>query len=257
MALFNESSNPTMRQGIFAKASQNATAADGVMTVKGTMLKTLLLLGMVILSGAYTWQMVYSAIDPSAAMPWMWGGAIAGFILALVIIFKPTTAPYVSPIYAAAQGLFLGAISAFFERAFALSMPGIVITAVSITLLTALIMLFAYQTGLIKVTEKFRSVIIVATMSVAGFYLITLLLRLFGVGTAFMYDSSLLSIGISVVVVIIAALNLLLDFDFIEKGSRANAPKYMEWYGAFGLMVTLVWLYLEILKLLGKLANRN
>lgn len=256
MALFNESSNPTMRESIFAKASQNAVARDGVMTVKGTMVKTLLLLGMVILAGAYTWQMVYRSVDPSAATPWMWGGAISGFILGLVVLFKPTTAPYVAPIYAAAQGLFLGAISAFFERAFAASMPGIVVTAVSITLLTAAIMLLIYQTGLIKVTEKFRSVIIIATMSVAAFYLINIVLNLFKVNTPFMYNSSPLSIGISVVVVIIAALNLLLSFDFIEKGTRASAPKYMEWYGAFSLMVTLVWLYLEILKLLGKLANR-
>ena len=258
MALFSKSSNPTFRDNVLNKAMRSkSVAGEGVMTIAGTVQKTGLLTAMVILAGAYTWKMVYGAISSATVMPWMWGGAIAGLVLALVISFKPKTAPYLSILYAAAEGLFLGAISALFETAFAERFPGIVITAVSITLLTALVMLFAYHTRLIKVTDKLRSVIIVATISVLVFYFVGILLHLFGVSVGAVYGTSLLSIGISVVIVVIAALNLLLDFDFIEKGSAAGAPKYMEWYGAFGLMVTLVWLYLEILKLLAKIAGRD
>lgn len=257
MALFENSSNPAMGSGIYSKARQLAGSNSGVMTVQGTVVKTLLLLLMLTVAGAFTWQMVTSGNNPSAPTGWIIGGLIGGLICALVIIFKPNTAPYLAPFYAAAEGLFLGAISAIFNVAFAETMPGIVVTAVSLTVLTTFIMLFAYQTKLIKVTEKFRSVIIIATASVAVFYLIVLLLGVFGVETSFIHGSSWLSIGISIVIVGIAALNLLLDFDFIEKGASAGAPKFMEWYGAFGLLVTLVWLYLEILKLLAKFAGRN
>jgi uncharacterized YccA/Bax inhibitor family protein len=135
--------------------------------------------------------------------------------------------------------------------------PGLVFTAVAITLLTALVMLFCYQTRLIKVTNRLRSVIVIATISVAVFYFVHIILNLFHVTTDFYHGTSLLSIGISVVIVVIAAMNLLLDFDFIEKGSQMGAPKYMEWYGAFGLLLTLVWLYLEILRLLSKIASRQ
>ncbi|MDR1056873.1 MAG: Bax inhibitor-1/YccA family protein [Prevotellaceae bacterium] len=255
MALFN-SSNPTLKDKIFVKEAQTTSNA-GVMTINGTIGKTFLLLGMVILAGAVTWQMVMKATTMSSVTPWMIGGAIGGFIMAMVVCFKPATAPWAAPVYAALEGLFLGAISAFFELMFAESFPGIVITAVAITLVTMLVMLSLYRSGIIKVTNKFRSVMLIAIGSVAAFYLVVIVLNLFKVATPFIHGSSLLSIGISVVIVIIAALSLLLDFDFIEKGSAAGAPKYMEWYGAFGLMVTLVWLYLEILKLLAKLANRN
>jgi len=256
MALFGKSSNPAMKESIFEKAAL-AGSPNGVMTVKGTVVKTGLLILMTILAAAFTWNMVSTANAMSSVTPWIWGGAIVGFILAMVISFKPNIAPYLSPLYAIAQGFFLGAISAIYEIAFADSFPGIVITAVSITLLTTLVMLFLYQTRVIKVTQKFRSVIIGATASVAVFYLVVIVLNLFNVSTPFIHGSSLLSIGISVVVVIIAALNLLLDFDFIEKGSEMGAPKHMEWYGAFGILVTLIWLYLEILRLLSKLASRN
>lgn len=261
MALFNSSnsSNPTLKDSVLTKAAQATSNNTGVMTINGSIGKTLLLLGMAILAASFTWKMAYSAIDPSSVMPWLIGGVIGGLVMALIISFKPTTAPWAAPIYAALEGLALGAISAIFEQAFAQSFPGIVITAISITLLTMLVMLTLYRSKIIKVTEKFRSVIIIATATIAAFYVIRLLLSLFGVSVFFgsVMDSSWISIGISVVVVVIAALNLLLDFDFIEKGSAMGAPKYMEWYGAFGLMVTLVWLYLEILKLLGKLVNRN
>ena len=257
MALFSKSSNPVFRDSVLKKVAQSQTAGEGVMTITGTVQKVGLLTAMVILAGAFTWKMVYQAISASTVMPWMWGGAIAGFVLALIILFRPKTAPYLAILYAAAEGLFLGAVSALFEVAFAESFQGIVATAVCITLLTALVMLFAYYTRLIKVTNKLRSVIIVATISVLGLYFIGILLHLFGVNTSAIYGTSLLSIGISVVIVIIAALNLLLDFEFIEKGAAAKAPKYMEWFGAFGLMVTLVWLYFEVLKLLAKIAGRD
>ncbi len=253
MALFR-TSNPAMKDSIFGKAAANSSSAT--MTVKGTATKTFLLLLMAVISGAYTWKMATSSIDPAAATPWMWGGLIGGFVMSLIIIFKPTTAPWAAPIYAALEGLFLGAISAWFEAAYAASYPGIVLTAVSITLLTLAVMLVVYRSGLIKVTNKFRSGVIIATGAVAIFYLISLVASFFGANMSIVWGSGLLSIGISVVVVIIATMNLLLDFDFIEKGAQAGAPKYMEWYGAFGLMLTLVWLYLEILKLLAKLSRR-
>jgi uncharacterized YccA/Bax inhibitor family protein len=255
MAIFEKSTNPAMKDSIFAK-SVVAGTYSGAMTVKGAVIKTLLLLAMTILAAAWTWNMAFNALSPSTATPWMIGGLIAGLVLALIICFAPKTAPYLSPLYAAAEGLFLGAISAFFEQMFAESYPGIVFTAVAITLLTALVMLFCYMTRIIKVTNKFRSVLIIATASIAVFYLVTIVMSLFGV-SSFYYGTSWLSIGVSVVIVIVAALNLLLDFDFIEKGAQAGAPKYMEWYGAFGLMLTLIWLYLEILRLLAKFAGRE
>ena len=243
MALFGKSSsNPAMGNKVYEKVLASSDSGQ-VMTVKGAVIKTVLLVLMTIFAASFTWNMVYSpASTMSSINPWIWGGGISGFVIALVIIFVPKMAQYLSPIYAIAEGFFLGAISALFEIMFAESFPGIVLTAISITMLTTLVMLFTYQTGLIKVTQKFRSVIIIATMSVAIFYVAVILLNLFGVNTAFYHSNSLLSIGISVVIVIIAALNLLLDFDFIEKGAEVGAPKYMEWYirnfGYFGLAIS-------------------
>jgi uncharacterized YccA/Bax inhibitor family protein len=255
MALFGNSSNPAMKESIFEKVAL-VESPSGTMTVKGSVIKTFLLIAMTILAASYTWYTVFNANNPNAVTPWLWGGLISGLVLALIICFAPKTSPYLAPLYAAAEGFALGAISAFFEAGFAETMPGIVLTAVSITLLTALVMLFCYQTRLIKVTNKLRSVIMIATISIGVFYLVIIILNLFKVET-FYHSPSLLSIGISAVIVVVAALNLLLDFDFIEKGSQMGAPKYMEWYGAFGLLVTLVWLYLEILRLLSKIASRN
>ncbi|MDR2026820.1 MAG: Bax inhibitor-1/YccA family protein [Prevotellaceae bacterium] len=256
MAIFGNSSNPAMKESIFEKVAL-VSSPGGTMTVKGSVIKTFLLLAMTIFAASFTWYTVYHANSPTAVTPWLWGGLISGFVLAMIICFAPKTSPYLAPLYAVAEGFALGGISAFFETAFAEKFPGIVLTAVSITLLTALIMLFCYQTGLIKVTNRLRSVIVIATISIAAFYFVVIILNLFKVATPFYHGSSLLSIGISAVIVVIAALNLLLDFDFIEKGSQAGAPKYMEWYGAFGLLLTLVWLYLEILRLLSKIASRN
>ncbi|MDR0660047.1 MAG: Bax inhibitor-1/YccA family protein [Prevotellaceae bacterium] len=252
MALFR-TSNPAMKDSVFSKI---ATDSSTTMTIRGSINKTLILLALAVASGAYTWKVFTSSIDPNAFVPWMFGGMIGGLVMALIVIFRPKTSPWAAPLYALLEGLFLGAISAWFEYTFAESFPGIVLTAVAITLLTLLVMLTLYRSGTIKMNNKLRAGIITATGTVALFYIVTLIMGLFGADTSVVHGSGLLSIGISIVIVIIAAMNFLLDFEFIEKGSAAGMPKHMEWYGAFGLMLTIVWLYLEILKLLAKLANR-
>jgi len=184
--------------------------------------------------------------------PLMYGGAIGGFVLALICIFKKTSAPIVAPLYALAEGLFLGAVSAFFEIRF----PGIVMQAVGLTFGTLFALLMAYRSGLIKATENFKLGIVAATGAIALLYLVNMGMRLFGFeGMGFIHEGGTVGIIFSLVVVTIAALNLVLDFDFIENGVEHGAPKYMEWYAAFGLMVTLVWLYLEMLRLLSKLRS--
>lgn len=247
--------NPVLSEKIFKKSA--VADSSGVMTVGGTATKTLLLLLMVIAGAAYTWKIYYEAINPASIQGWMIGGAITGFILALIISFVPKTAPFLSPIYAAAQGLFLGGISAIFNDAFAVSAPNIVINSVILTMLTAVIMFTVYRSGIIKVNGTFMRVMSIALITIMVFYLGSFLLSLFGVNVSMLHDSSPLSIGISIVIVAVAAFSLLMDYHFIEQASAAGAPKYMEWYGAFGLMVTLIWLYLEILKLLAKMNNRN
>jgi uncharacterized YccA/Bax inhibitor family protein len=179
-------------------------------------------------------------------------GIIAGLVLALIISFKATLAPYLSVPYAACQGLAMGALSAVFERKY----PGIAIQAVALTFGVLASMLLAYKTGLIRATQRFRAMVVGATGAVMLFYLVTMVLSLFHVSVPFMYNSSALSIGLSLVIIAIAALNLVLDFDLIESGVSQGVPRYMEWYGAFGLLVTLVWLYLEILRFLAKTRSR-
>ncbi|MBN2667927.1 MAG: Bax inhibitor-1/YccA family protein [Bacteroidales bacterium] len=253
--MFDKSSNPVLQDKIFRSESLQAGAKT--MTVNGTIEKTGLLLLIVMVAASYTWQKFFNSGDVENAMSslsgWMFGGAIGGFIVAIATMFLKKYAAYLAPIYAVLEGLFLGAISAFFESMY----PGIVMNAVLGTFATFFIMLLTYRTGLIKVNDKFRGIMIVATGAVALTYFMSFLLSFFGVNMSFLHDNSMLSIGISVVVIVIAALNLLMDFDFIERGSAYGAPKYMEWFGAFGLMVTLIWLYLEILRLLSKLQSRN
>jgi len=196
----------------------------------------------------------YDGVD---IMPYTIGGAILGFITAMVVIFKKEWAAYLTPVYALFEGVFLGGISAIYNNVFAKSAPGIVTQAVLLTFGAVIAMYVLYRFRIIKVTEQFRSIIFIATAGIAIFYLLAVVLRLFHVDIAFIHEGSTLGIVFSLFVVCIAALNLLLDFDMIEKGVAAGAPKYMEWYGAFGLLVTIVWLYLEILRLLSKLANRK
>jgi uncharacterized YccA/Bax inhibitor family protein len=221
------------------------------MTIQGTVNKSLLLLAMVVGAAALPWWLMAS--DPSAAMPLVWLGALAGFITAMVTIFKQSWSPVTSPIYAVCEGLFLGGISALFEARF----PGIVFQAMALTFGVLGVLLVVYKTGAIKATENFRLGVVAATGAIALVYLVTFVMRMFGFDVGFMHSSGWLGIGISMVVVVVAALNLVLDFDFIEKGAESGAPKYMEWYGAFGLLVTLVWLYIEILHLLAKLQGRD
>jgi uncharacterized YccA/Bax inhibitor family protein len=188
-----------------------------------------------------------------AMMVFMITGAIGGLITALITVFKKTWAPYTAPVYALLQGLFLGGISALFNQRF----PGIVIQAVALTFGTLFGLLFAYKSGLIKVTENFKLGVMAATGGIAIAYFLSFILGMFGVNIGFMHSNGPVGIIISLVIVVVAALNLVLDFDFIESGAKNGAPKYMEWYASFGLMVTLIWLYLEMLRLLSKLSSRN
>lgn len=254
MANINNTGNPVLSDNIFRNS---AHTGKGVMTIGGTATKTLLLLLMVIAGAAYTWKIFYNSANPTSVQGWMIGGAIVGFILAMVISFKPKSAPFLAPIYAASEGLFLGGISAVFNNAFAETAPNIIINAVALTLLTALIMFTVFRSGLIKVNGTFMKVMYIALITIMVFYLGSWLLSLFGVNMSILHDSSPLSIGISIVIVGVAAFSLLMDYNFIQSASAMGAPKYMEWYGAFGLIVTLVWLYLEILKLLAKFAGNR
>ena len=230
-----------------------ARAAADVMTIGGTVNKTAILLAIVVAVGLVPWRIFFNSGDPGAVMPLLWIGLIGGLVLALVTIFKKSWAPFVAPVYAGCEGLVLGGISAIYELRF----PGIVFQAVALTFGTLAVLLVTYKTGAIKATQNFKRGVIAATGAVCLVYIVTFALRMFGVDVGFMHSAGPLGIGISMVVVVIAALNLVLDFDFIEEGAKKGAPKYMEWYGAFGLLVTLVWLYLEILRLLSKLNSRR
>lgn len=258
MALF-ESGNPTLSEKIFKRSATDVST--DVMTVRGTITKFGFLFLMVLAGAAFTWNKYYDQVliqtASQSVMTYLWVGIFGGLACALAISFKPTWAPFLAPAYGILEGLFIGALSAIVNDAFAEKYPGLVMQAVGLTFGVALAMFLLYNFRIIKATEKFKSVIISATMGIALFYLISMVLRWFGVNMPFMYDSSLLGIGISLFVVAIAALNLILDFDMIEKGADTGAPKFMEWYGAFGLLVTMVWLYLEILKLLMRFAGRR
>ncbi|MFD0959259.1 Bax inhibitor-1/YccA family protein [Paenibacillus chungangensis] len=247
--MIGRSGNPTLKENTFQRTGDSHSG--GVMTIDGTVNKTFIALA-ILLGGAFAAWSMYEGGNASV-MGLAIGGAIAGFVLALIISFVPRSAPYLVPIYAAVEGLFLGAISAHFNA----QTNGIAMQAALLTMGVFLAMLLAYKTGLIKATPTFKKIVIAATLGIMVMYLFSFVLSFFGVGMSFLHDSSMLSIGISLVVVGIAALNLVLDFDFIEQGSQQGAPKYMEWFGAFGLLVTLVWLYVEMLRLLSKLANRD
>ena len=242
--------NPALGDKTFTAVPRALDARD-VMTIEGTVHKTFILLLLAVASAAVTWSMVGGAnalVGPLAI-----GGAIGGLIVGIVTVFKHQWAPITAPLYAVLEGLFLGAISAVFNQMY----PGIVPQAVALTFGTLFCLLGAYRSGMIKATENFKLGIIAATGAIGVIYLISILLRLFGTTFPYIHDAGPIGIGFSLVVVAIAALNLVLDFDFIEEGARQGAPRYMEWYGGFGLLVTLVWLYLEILRLLSKLNSRD
>lgn len=255
MELF-KSGNPTLTQKIFDKSYSHEAAMQGTMSVRGTINKFGFLLLMIIGGASYTWHLNES-LRQNEMYTFTMIGAFGGMICAFAIIFKKNWAQYIAPLHALLEGLFIGGISAIFNEVFSKNYPGLVLQAVGLTFGVAISMFLLYNFRIIKATEKFKSVIISATVGIAIFYGLTMLLRLFNITIPFMYDGSLLGIGISLFVVAIAALNLILDFDMIEQGAEQGAPKYMEWYGAFGLMVTIVWLYIEILKLLSRFAKRD
>jgi len=245
------SGNPGLNNKTFASLARPAVA-DERMTLRGTINKSFLLLVVLLAAAFWTWSQFLTTGNPAAVQAPMIGGLIVGLVLALIISFKPTTAPYLSIPYAACEGLLMGGISAEFERRY----PGIAIQAVGLTFGVLAAMLLAYKTGLIKVTQRFRAIVVAGTGAIMLLYVVSMVLNLFHVATPFLYGSSLLSIGISLVIIGFAALNLVLDFNIIDTGVSQGAPRYMEWYCAFGLLVTLVWLYLEILRFLSKLQRR-
>lgn len=255
MMHLNKSSNPALSEKVFHR-DYTSTSSE-VMTINGTVNKTALSLLLVIAAAVYTWNKFFNAGTPeagvSAIMPWVVIGGIGGLITALVTVFRPKSSAISVPIYAVLEGLLLGGLSAIFEAQY----QGLVMRAVALTLAVFAVMLFIYRTGIIKVTRGFMLGVLAATGGIALMYLVSFIAGMFGAQMEFLHGNSNLSIGISLVIVVVAALNLVLDFAFIERSSESGAPKYMEWYGAFGLLVTLIWLYLEMLRLLSKLASRN
>ena len=236
----------------------NAFRVDGVavgesMSISGTVNKTGILLLCTIITAAWTWNAFLHAPSAETVLPLVAVGGIGGFVVALVTVFKKEWSPVTAPIYALLEGLVLGSVSAMLELRF----PGIAIQAVGLTFGTFMALLLAYRSGLIRATERFKLGVVAATGGIAILYFAMFILGFFGVHFTTLNSSSPIGIGFSLVVVVIAALNLVLDFDFIENGARAGLPKYMEWYGAFGLMVTLIWLYFEILRLLSKTRSRK
>ena len=252
LQMFGRSGNPAFRSKAFTQRSSDFSTSE-VMTLSGTVNKTGLYLLLCFMTAAWTWNQFYASGEPSSIMPYLTFGLIGGLIAALVTIFKPTAAPISAPIYALLEGFAIGGISAVVEASY----EGIVIQAVGLTFFTLASLLMAYKTGLIKPTENFRLMLFAATGGVALLYLINFIMMFFGASIGFIHSNGLLGIGFSLAVVAIAALNLVLDFDFIEQAAEQGAPKYLEAYGAFSLLVTLIWLYLEILRLLTKLYSRN
>jgi uncharacterized YccA/Bax inhibitor family protein len=252
MSLF-KSGNPTLSENKFRDTViSTPLSGENCMTVQGTVQKFGFMLLMLMGSAFYSWKEAMEMGDGLTTM--IWGGAIGGLVIGLVISFKREWSGYLAPLYALLEGLFIGAISAMYNVAF----PGIVANAVGLTFGVGVAMYFLYTMRIIRATEKFRAVIVTATVGIGIFYLLVMVLGMFGINNmTFLHEGTPLGIGISLFVVAIAALNLILDFDMIEQGAAVGAPKYMEWYGAFGLMVTFVWLYLEMLRLLSKLNSRD
>ncbi len=255
------SQNPFLKNKSFSATSAVSRTSPSVedaviidyndtMTVSGTMNKSLLMLILLVASAAFTWSLTFSGYNPIVLTI---GGAVVGLILVLIASFKPQYSTFLAPGYAIFEGLFIGGVSAIFETMY----PGIVIQAVGATFVTFVVCLGLYKYKVVKVTEQFKSIVIAATLAIATYYILSWLLSLFINFQPVHHGNSMMSIGISVFVIVIAAMNLFLDFDQIEKGAEQKLPKYMEWFGAMGLMITLVWLYIEFLRLLSKLSSRD
>ncbi len=255
MALF-QSGNPTLSEKVFERSVDRTE--NGVMTVRGSIVKFGFLLTMVIVGAVYTWNMYYN-LQQSTMGTFLMIGLFGGMIIGFIIAFKPTLAKYLAPAYGLLEGFVLGAFSAIINDMFAAKAPNLVLTAVGLTFGVAIAMFLLYSFRIIRPTQKFRAIIMASVLGIAIFYFITIILSLFHIYIPFMSitDSSPLAIGINLFIVAIAALSLILDFENIEVGANTGAPKYMEWYGAWGLLVTMVWLYLEILKLLSRFANNR
>jgi uncharacterized YccA/Bax inhibitor family protein len=250
-------SNPALNAQVFRAVGQADTRSH-VMTLDGTIFKTGLLVLILLLTADFSWTQtsaLYSGVEGGTAnWPlYIIGGSVGGLVFALITIFAPRASPITAPLYAACEGLLLGAISSVFDMRY----QGIVLQALGLTVGTLLVMLLTYWTRLLQATDRFRIGVVSATGAICLVYVATMILSLFGIRVPYIHEGGIIGIGFSLFVVVIAALNLILDFDFIEQGVRYGAPKYMEWYGGFGLLVTLIWLYLEILRLLAKLRQRD
>ncbi|MDR6844987.1 Bax inhibitor-1/YccA family protein [Flavobacterium granuli] len=251
------SNNPFLNNKTFSTAVSrkddaqqfNVIDENQDMTLAGTINRTLILFLLLTASATVIWWATFNGMNPIVPA---FGGAIIGLILVVISAFKPQYSPYLAPGYALFEGLFIGGVSAIFEVQY----PGIVTQAVGATFVTFAVCLGLYKFKIVKVTEQFKSVVVAATCAIATYYLISWLFSMFTSFTPVHYGNSMMSIGISVFVIVIAALNLFLDFDRIEKGVEQKMPKFMEWYGAMGLMITLVWLYIEFLRLLSKLSKK-
>jgi uncharacterized YccA/Bax inhibitor family protein len=251
MELF-KSGNPVLAEKKFEQTVNPSN--NDVMTQSGTVNKFALMMILVLAAASFTWK---AAAEGKDIMSWMLIGAIGGFVLVLIMAFKPQFSYILGPIYALLEGAFVGGISAYYNNAFAAYAPNIVMQAVGLTFGVVIAMFLLYRFGVIKATQRFKSIVFASTAGIAIFYLLSFVLRMFGIDMPLIHESSTMGIIFSLVVVAIASLNLILDFDMIEQGAAMGAPKYMEWYGAVGLLVTIVWLYLEILRLLSKLSRRD
>jgi uncharacterized YccA/Bax inhibitor family protein len=241
--------NPALNKNTFVNFTSETSEH---MTINGTVNKSFIMMILLLVTAFYSWNIFLSG-ELGSNMGIFYLGLFGGLIVAIITIYKKQWAPYTAPLYALLEGLVLGFISSLMESYF----PGIVIQAVALTFGTLLVLLFAYRSGIIKATENFKLGVAAATGAIFLIYMVTLILGFFGTTIPYIHQSGTIGILFSLFVVVIAALNLVLDFDFIEQGAEKKVPKYMEWYAAFGLMVTLIWLYLEILRLLAKMRSRN
>lgn len=241
-------SNPTLNDRVFAQRIGTATET---MTIADVVRASLALLAILLITGALAWSWIGDPGTQVSLPAWFWVGLVGGLVVGIFTAVKPDFAPVTAPIYAALEGLVLGALSRIFEFEF----DGIVLQAVGLTLGVLAVLLAIYSTGVIKVTDNFRLGVVAATGSILLVYMASIVLSLFGAEVPYLHDTGPIGIGISVVIVIVASLNLVLDFDFIERGVEDGAPKRMRWYAAFGLIVTIVWLYLEMLRLLAKIRS--
>jgi uncharacterized YccA/Bax inhibitor family protein len=244
--------NPALNSKTFQGFDAIPTETEA-MTLRGTVNKIIILLFLLVVSAAFVWMKHSETKDLSVIVPYIILGGVGGFITALVTVFKKNWAIVTAPLYAILEGLIIGGLSALFD----LQYPGIVLQAVALTFGTCAMLLVAYSTGWIKPSENFKLGVFAATGAIALIYLVTFILSIVGISFPSIHGNGIIGIAFSGFVVAIAALNLVLDFDFIEQGAEQGAPKFMEWYAAFGLMVTLIWLYIEILRLLAKLRSRN